>query len=423
MVNKNSILNIIILTTYLLVSLLAIYPTMQQYVCILILFIIGYLSYKDKLYKIAPLFIFFNSSILYYEGIAIVDIYFFFYILEKLFRKSTIKKKSMHNMFIIFILYTVLVVFFNNSMLSLEIMLSLIFLLLFLNDILNRRVWHEFCYSYIITMLFAILYGVFNQYFMQNTDENIRFLMAFTDPNYAGMFLSIGLYITIFKKDIFSTIFRFFIIVICLIAIFATVSSTALLCNIIILLILLLDVLSSYEGIYILLTKYLIVFTVIVCILFYLQSLHIPLIDRTFERFIDKINMFSSGSIENATTGRSDVWKEHLNYFWNQNNIFHFLFGGNYLTDRGFDISKFSIVSHQVYIDSLLTFGIVGTIMYVISIIKQLFIKFIRRTENCDTKIIFIISLIWLIYSFGLSMFPFWGFIFFLYVNIESKEE
>lgn len=146
-----------------------------------------------------------------------------------------------------------------------------------------------------------------------------------------------------------------------------------------------------------------------------------PGVERTFSRFAEKIMQLNAGGIDSATTDRSVLWKEHLDFFWNQDNLIRILFGGNYLTDRGMDYSKFSVVSHQVYVDALICFGLVGTVLYIVYIVHQLIRKWKVRRVSDENRLSFALTLLWMFYSFILSMFPFWGFMVFLMTDIRNE--
>lgn len=418
-INKRQVNNTLLLLLSLLVSLLSQFPSLLTVVVLLtfILFII--LFFSDDLLKLAPLFLFFNSSILYFNGVALVDIFYLIYILKNINSVVSLSKKNIPYIYLIFILYTIFVIGSNNFSLSIEILGSLIFLIFLFNDLHNKEGWDEFCKWYIVFMFSAIVYGVVN-YFTADVITGNRLTLAFTDPNYAGMFLTIGLYILVLKKDCFHSIMRLFLIFITICCIFLTISSTAILCNLCVLFILLVEFNKKVKSTRFVFLKN-ILFLIGLIILVYLAIISNPNLMRIFERFFDKIILIRSDGISQATTGRSDIWIEHLQFFLQQDNIMNILFGGNYLTDRGFDTTLFSIVSHQVYIDSLITFGIVGTIVYVIDISKQIKYKFKNRKKSTNSKLLFIISIIWLVYSFGLSMFPFWGFILFIFINVREE--
>lgn len=416
-INQKQVNTILLVLLNFLVGFSVYFPSLIGIAFLLICFLLISLFLTDELFKLAPVFLFFNTSILYVNGFSIVNIFFLIYILKNF--NTHIKMPKVPLIFLIFFLYVVFIIGLNNFSLSIEILISLIFLIFLLKDLFNCKKWDDFCFWYIVSMTAAIVYGVINL-FSRNMESGNRLVLAFTDPNYAGMFLSIGLYILIFKKKIFNSLIRWILIVVTICSIFLTISSTALLCNILIFIILLFDLNKMVKLSVSNVLKYTFIILSLLFFVYVLVKLN-PELSRIFERFLEKLNFINNNGLSQATTGRSDIWIDHMNFFFNQKNIFNLLFGGNYLTDRGFDTFKFSIVSHQVYIDSLITFGLIGTTIYIIDVFKQLRKKFINRTKTSNGRLLFIIAFIWFIYSFGLSMFPFWGFILFLFVNVREE--
>ena len=250
-------------------------------------------------------------------------------------------------------------------------------------------------------------------------------MLAFTDPNYAGMFLSIGLYIVLFS-NVKNEFLKKLLLIAIVSEILITMSSTAILCNLILLIILILDNLIRViqQGTQKISAKellgYAIAFAGIIAAIIYIQKTNNSIMADSINRFIQKITGMNSGLSE-STTGRSDVWANHLQIFEEKTGVLKRLFGGFFITDRGVDSRYFTIVSHEVYVDSLLCFGVVGTMIYVLTILKQLISKWMSRNISNEHKQIFCIVVIWLIYSFGLSMFPFWGFSFMLFVTIQGE--
>lgn len=424
MKHKYKIENIVLIILYMLIGIAKWIPSIQDISMIVIIVGIFYFSLKDSLYKLAPMFIFFNSSILYFSGIAICDIFFACYLLCFLKKKIYLKKKHLHPMFLVFIIYTMLVISKYNLSLAVEVLLSLLFCYFFLNDLMAKDKWRQFCNWYIVGIFSATIYGIKN--YMDALagvafeGESVRYTLSFMDPNYAGLFLSIGLYMLILLKDNFRLMEKIVGVTICIVSILLTISSSAILCNAIVALFLIFS--NGFKNINIkVIFKYAIIIVTFMIILFGITKNYFPDAMRSFERFEQKVELLKSGELGSATTERSDIWKKHLQFFGNQKSPIKILIGGNYLTDRGFDAKHFSIVSHEVYIDSLVCFGLLGTLIYVVTVIHQFFYKWKYRNLSEDKKVIFAIILIWLIYSFILSMFPFWAFIFFMFLDVEEE--
>lgn len=416
---------IIYALSYIMVSITAILPSITNYVDLFVIAVLLYASYKDNLVCMAPLFLFFNSTILYYNGVAISDILFALFIVNEIFRRPQINKKNLHIVFLMFIIYAAVIVSDFNVMLSVEIVLIYIFVTFLLQNIYDENNWKIFTTWYLVGLFAASIYGLVSWTNNMSNGVTRRFMLAFTDPNYAGMFLSIGLYIVLFG-DVRNKLLKKLLLIAIVSEILITMSSTAILCNLILLMILILDNLirviqqgprkiSDNQ-----LLGYAMAFAGIIAAIIYIQKTNNSIMADSINRFIQKITGMNSGLSE-STTGRSDVWANHLQIFEEKTGVLKRLFGGFFITDRGIDSRYFTIVSHEVYVDSLLCFGGVGTMIYVLAILKQLISKWMSRNISNEHKQIFCIVMIWLIYSFGLSMFPFWGFSFMLFVTIRGE--
>lgn len=410
---------------YFAVSITAIVPSITNYVNIFLIVVLLYSAYKDRLVCMAPLFLFFNSSILYFNGLSICNFYFAIFTVNEVLRRRTINKKSLHPVFLIFMIYAAVVVSDFSIMLSIEIVLIFIFVTFFLDNIYRSNNWDLFVVWYLVGLFSASLYGFVLWKDRMASGITRRFMLAFTDPNYAGMFLSIGIYLVLYS-EIKNLIIKYTLLIAIALEILITMSSTAILCNLLVILILIFDRLSYFVksknyriGVKRLLTGIAVIALITVAVVC-IKKMPDSILSDSINRFLQKIAGMNVGLSE-STTGRSDLWTKHIHIFQNDAGIWRWLFGGFFITDRGFDPRYFTVVSHEVYVDSLLCFGLVGTAIYVASILKQLVSKWRLRNVSKIHKQIFLISVIWLIYSFGLSMFPFWGFTYMLFVTVQDE--
>ena len=416
---------IIYALSYIAVSIIAIVPSITNYVDLFVLAVLLYAAYKDDLVCMTPMFLFFNSTILYYNGVAISDVLFAVFIVNEVLRRPRIDKKNLHIVFLFFIIYAVVVVSDFNVMLSVEITLIYIFVIFLLQNVYDENNWKKFTVWYLVGLFSASLYGLVSWTNNISSGVTRRFMLAFTDPNYAGMFLSIGLYIVLFS-DAKNGLLKKLLLIAIVSEILITMSSTAILCNLILIMILMIDNLikvikqRSQKISTNQLLGYAAAFAVIIAAIICIQKANNSIMADSINRFVQKITGMNAGLSE-STTGRSDVWAKHLKIFEEKSGILKKLFGGFFITDRGVDPRYFTIVSHEVYVDSLLCFGVIGTMIYVLTILKQLISKWTLRSVSNEHKQIFCIVVIWLIYSFGLSMFPFWGFSFMLFVTIRDE--
>ncbi len=422
--NKNKIDNIVLSFIYILVGLSKLVPSLGVIPVLSVIVGIVYCAYRGVLYKLAPIFIFFDNIILYFAGVAVEDIFCAVYIAIFLLRSSKLKTNASTALLVYFICYSLFVVLQHNMMLSIRIILSLVYLIVLIMDLSKRETCTKFCKWYTVAFLAATIYGIGN--YLEGSQNELysvyRYTITFTDPNYAGMFASAALYIAVFLKNEFRPFGRYFIIAVSAISILMTVSSSALMVNALILLIIAAFTIShqrkpNLKGI----VRFLLFVLVAFAVLSYAVKIF-PGIAETFDRFVGKIDLAQTGNIGKATTARSDIWARHLDYFWNQDSVMKSLFGGNYLTDRGFDKTIFSTVSHNVYVDSLICFGLIGTLFYVIFILYRLIKKIRKFSSSPYNKLSFVLMLLWFFYSFILSMFPFWGFLLFLLNDFGNEE-
>ena len=77
--------------------------------------------------------------------------------------------------------------------------------------------------------------------------ESVRYTLSFMDPNYAGLFLSIGLYMLILLKDNFRLMEKIVGVTICIVSILLTISSSAILCKLLLLLLFLNYFLNGFK--------------------------------------------------------------------------------------------------------------------------------------------------------------------------------
>ena len=123
-------------------------------------------------------------------------------------------------------------------------------------------------------------------------------------------FCPIGLYMLIFQKDNFLFLVRAIGIVACSCFILLTLSSSALICNVVVLFV---WGISNFPK---LVTKkneiqkvviFVIAAVFLICILQYFANNMFPEMQRAIERFVEKILLFRTGNLDSATTDRSSI--------------------------------------------------------------------------------------------------------------------
>lgn len=372
---------------------------------------------NEQFYLILPIFIFFYSEFILPGGLSL---YRFFSILLFikiiLSQRMSIGKLSLLP-FVIIALYCALVISYFDVRNGFFIVFDIFLIILYISTFVRKNMQKFFTY-YVLGAVISCLYGWFTLGLKTNASVQInnqwidvsRFVGSFTDPNYFGFFINIAIFALLILDIFQNKKIKVILILFLYIGLLATLSITGFLCNI--LMLLLFFALSNRLKV-----KYIVYTLVAGCVLLLnlnsLANANFPVISIVARRIKSQISIFPNKDLHSLTTERSSIWKEHLEIYLEQP-IIRILFGGNYLTDFGFD-PKFDSVSHQAYIDMLLNFGLIGTLGMVLFLII-ITIKYLRnyyKTKKQEYLFLVIIKGIWIFYAFGLSMFPSWRFNFF----------
>lgn len=381
------------------------------------------LYFEDDFFLILPILIFFYSQLVLPGGLVVFRIYSILFLLKVLMFENIRIEKRFIVPFLVITLYCITVVVFFNPRMSMSIILDMLFVVLFICYCLGRRTrLIEFFKFYSVAAISSIIYGFLGLGSQMETVVLVdgafvhvtRFLATYEDPNYIGFFFNIAIF-SIVSTEIFnSKRIRWCILLILYISLLATLSITAILCNILGLLI------------YMVLKKdrYLKHMILIICIFLFMISIYhlgntkdVYILTDVSYRIQSKISELSDNNLSEFTSNRTNLWTSHANIFWNQR-VGKMLFGGNYITSYGFDKSIFGGLSHQEFIDMSLNFGILGTLIlmlfYIFSFAKSLRMYIIDKSE--EYLLIAMIKYVWFFYAFGLSMFPSWRFYLFFFI-------
>ena len=147
----------------------------------------------------------------------------------------------------------------------------------------------------------------------------------------------------------------------------------------------------------------------------------IKIIDDLFTRANIVVNDFMAGNIEEATSSRSSIFNESLKKFSEQS-LHNQLIGGNMFgKDDSQQVLNGKIISrdtHNLYLNLLLCTGLFGTVIIMsIFFIRSINKVIIYKKYKKDTDFMLLLtSIVFTIYSFTLSMFPEWRFVFMLFL-------
>ncbi|MBR2376632.1 MAG: O-antigen ligase family protein [Clostridia bacterium] len=279
-------------------------------------------------------------------------------------------------------------------------------------------------FGFVIFSVAAGVYGMIHGNTLvvqQNGIEMMRFCGTSSDPNIMGYKFILGLTALLFTDMINNKVIKVVLATFLLIMIFRTGSTTAIIgIGMVIALWVILQRKSFKNSIILIIsaTLFVIFLLNVENILMFLASREVIFIE--WERLLNQYYDLIGGDISSATSLRTDVWAGYMNYYWNEQNIFYQLFGGNISNIYGIekDFAKMSWVAaaHNTFIDILMSVGVVGLIIllgvFVIGL-KNDFVKYVRTRDSLSAMKI-AIKIITLFYMFALSLFLSYGFMIFL---------
>ncbi|MEK4530989.1 O-antigen ligase family protein [Solibacillus sp. FSL K6-1554] len=418
--NGIKVVNVLLCIIYLAPLLLLINPTLTKVSSMIIITLSLLIWNNERFYYILPIFIFFNYDLLLPGDILTYRVYSLLLFTKILFSNRMKIEKAIFLPFSIIVLYCISVMAYYDLLLSALVIFDLFLIILYISIFLRKNIPAFFTY-YTFGAVISCVYGWFMQGLNIKTFINInnqwvevtRFIGSFPDPNYFGFFLNIGIFSVVILGLIKNKIIKISVLIFLYLSLISTLSITGYLCNILMLSLYL--ILSKKMKVRYIVTVITLGFIFFVNINFF-ENAEFSVISDMAKRINSQLSIGSSNNLSSFTTGRSSIWREHLEYF-SQQPILNILFGGNFVTDFGRE-SKFNYVSHQAYIDMLLNFGIVGFSFLIIFLIF-ITLKYLRiyfETNNNDYLLLVVIKFIWVFYAFGLSMFPSWTFNLFFFI-------
>lgn len=182
---------------------------------------------------------------------------------------------------------------------------------------------------------------------------------ALSDANFAGLFYSLCIICGIVLKEI-PILIRLTFLTLFGVMLLQTASLSALL---ILMLLGIFFIILKYraKSFFILMFGFVALVIVIVVILSVPQLREIDAIAGLIIRITEKLSYIPRGRWDLLTTDRYAIWQECLQIF-SKKPLWGKLIGGSVTTVMVIDKSVFSIACHNSYIQSILNFGIIGTI-------------------------------------------------------------
>lgn len=415
-----SLVTVLLGIIYISPLLLVVNPAFTKISSLIIIGISIFLFQSEKFYFILPIFIFFNTDLLLPGDLSTYRVYSLLLFLKIIFSNKLKIEKAVIIQISIILLYCALVIAYNDFKLSLLVIFDLVLIIFYITAFIRNNISTFFTY-YIFGAFTSCLYGyamkglnLETYVFIDNQwVEVTRFVGSFIDPNYLGFFLNIAILSIIVLDIVKNKTLKIGLLIFFYASLLSTLSITGYFCNVVML------------SIYFILQKKVNIkyFAVLVVVgLFLYTNLNVfanadyPVISDMAKRITSKSGLDSSNDLSTFTTGRSSIWMEHLAYF-TQQPLINILFGGNYVTDAGRD-PNFSHVSHQSYIDMLLNFGLIGTLVMLFFFLRLTlhYVITYMKTNYNEFLLLVLVKFIWMFYAFGLSMFPSWTFNIFFFL-------
>jgi len=130
------------------------------------------------------------------------------------------------------------------------------------------------------------------------------------------------------------------------------------------------------------------------------SSMRFEQLDYLIMRVEEKYSAYVSGDFSQATTGRSNLASAYLDYIFNKQDAFGVVFGGNPLIIKS--ISNRG--THNTFINTLLQFGVLGTIAFFVLIIWR-FIVCLKNKENPYRNVFTIFKVFFAVVGFGAGLY------------------
>ncbi len=393
----------VIVLMYVAIFTVFSFPSYHIYTGPVIATLMLFLSFTDYYYVIVAALIMGNSSL---KNIFMGNIQFHYFvavlIVMRIILNNTyiIRKKILTYAIVVVLIFSHYLIIEGISTFRPVLLTVLMFIcvLYVLNDFGDNT---EKLYSFLLhiglvaftSALSSVIFGGIKYH---STEYGIRYGVAGAgvgDPNFSGIYLVAGLTI-ILQTKFLKWYVKLPMLIIFFLAISKTMSMTAFLLLILILVAYLIIDKPPEKAFLISIICILIVGTFLF-IYEVIPGFEISAVEAYKERLTDKFTELESGSITSFTTGRSYLLSEYWQDFKQQYPM-KILFGGNKILLDGVVYSGDELVSHNTFIDLLRRYGlIVTTIMIVIIIVnflKSLKIYYDTKDDKklCLLKILYI---------------------------------
>lgn len=422
--------NILLGIAVVLPLALAFFPSLSTVVAIAIAVISLFLITKDAFYLIFIVTLFFYSQLVLPGGLALYR-FFNYLLLIKIF--FDYKKLSLNYFiiapFFVIVIYCGTALIPNLGRLGVSTLADVILVLLLTGRILkDKALFRKFCMVFIASALVSGFYGVLGRHAFQYAADYrngiwavyvTRYLGSFVDPNYAGFFFNLALFMLFSLKTTVSWRVKLPIAAILCCFLIATVSLSSMICFFTTF-ILFAFLKWPRKAVPVVLALFLAVGG------FYGAAKAIPflsniqIVSDLITRVDSQLGFIEEGDTARVTSERSETWSSYWEYFKTQT-ITKKLFGGNIVMASYLE-PKFQKemvgFPHQAYIGLLLNIGIIGTAVLLLGLLlKTVFylLEYLKKREDVHL-ILITTTYMWIFFGMGIDFFVDWKFFFFYFL-------
>lgn len=421
--------NILLGTAVVLPLTLAFFPGLSTIVAIAIAFISLLLITKDEFYLIFVVTLFFYSQLVLPGGLALYR-FFNYLLLIKIF--FDYKKLSL-NYFMLapffgIVIYCAVILIPALGKLGISTLADIILVLLLTGRVLkDKELFRKFCIVFVASALVSGFYGILGRHTFQYAADYregvwtvyiTRYLGSFVDPNYAGFFFNLALFM-LFALNTVNWKVKLPVIALLAYFLIATVSMSSVICFFTTFIIFAF-IKWPRKAVPVVLALFLAAGG------FYGAAKTIPflsniqIVSDLITRVDSQLGFIEEGDTARVTTKRSETWNSYWEYFKTQS-LIRKLFGGNIVMASylEYKFQKEMVgFPHQAYIGLLLNIGIIGTVILLLGLLlKVLFylLEYFKKREDVYLVLI-TTTYIWAFFGMGIDFFVDWKFFFFYFL-------
>lgn len=311
---------------------------------------------------------------------------------------------------------------FENMRVGLNVIVDVVLVFVVLLKVLeNDNLMRKFMIAFMLGGVASGIYGWTNSEFTK--DINIsgagaqtvsRNFGALSDANFAGLFYSLCIVCSITIKNLKLWVRGIFLALFAVMLLqTASLSAILITCVLTVFYIILK---FRKKSIIILSAALFVAVLGIVIILSVPQLREIPAISGLIIRITEKLSYIPRGRWDLLTTDRSAIWGEALGIF-NSKELWGKLIGGSVITVMVIDKSLISIACHNSYIQSILNFGIIGTVVIYLPMLLVFGYRLLKHFstpkgyEKEDIKMLqLIFTFAFIVFGFTVDFFIDWPF-------------